>query len=285
MFMRCFFSCLLAAAVLPAISQSSVLSPAGKWAGVFDSVHGDGSVDPDLAFFELKLERGTLSGTAGSSPDKMSPISNTQFDGTNMRFDVPANSGSTVHFELKLAGDHLSGSVSGIPTDPGTRIVVDTRRADAAWKTQEPVAHAANQLFANVEALDKQIFDAYNSCDLATIGKLMADDLEFYHDKTGLSVGKASFLDAIQKNICGKVHRELVPGTLEVYPLAHYGAVEIGVHRFTHPTQPSDGVGEAKFITVWRYRDGAWQITRAISYDHQAAPVQENHSSVSGPLK
>lgn len=285
MLLRCFFSCLLAAAVLPAIGQSSVLSPAGKWAGVFDTVHADGSVDPDSAFFELKLENGTFSGTAGSSPDKMSPISNAQFDGTNMRFDVPANSGSTVHFQLKFAGDHLSGSASGIPTGPGAHIVVDTRRADGAWKTPEPVPHTANQLSANVSALDKQLFDAYNSCDIATMGKLMADDLEFFHDKTGLSVGKAPFLEAIRNNICGKVHRELVPGTLEVYPLAHYGAVEIGVHRFTHPNQPSEGVGEAKFITVWRYRDGAWQITRAISYDHQAAPVQENHSSVSQPLK
>jgi hypothetical protein len=182
-----------------------------------------------------------------------------------------------VHFDLQLAGDHLSGNVSGIPTDPGTRIVVDTRRADAAWKTREPVPHAPDQLFANVAALDKQIFDAYNSCDIPTMSKLVADDLEFYHDKTGLSVGKATFLDAIKNNICGKVHRELTPGTLEVHPLAHYGAVEIGMHRFTHPNQPSEGVGQAKFITVWRYRDGAWQMTRAISYDHEAAPDQGKH--------
>jgi ketosteroid isomerase-like protein len=282
--LRCFFSCLLVVAVLPAIGQSSVPSPAGKWTGVFDIVHGDGSVDPDGAFFELKLENGALSGMAGSAPDKMSPISNARFDGTNMRFDVSANS-RVVHFELKVADGHLKGDASGLSAEPGTRVIVDARRADGAWKTQEPVPHAANQLFANVAALDKQLFDAYNSCDLATMGKLMADDLEFFHDKTGLSVGKAPFLDAIRNNICGKVHRELVPGTLEVYPLAHYGAVEIGVHRFSHPNQPSEGDGEGKFITVWRYRDGAWQITRAISYDHQAAPVQENHSLVSQPLK
>jgi hypothetical protein len=277
MLLKFFLSFLLAAAALPAIGQPSAPSPAGKWAGVFDMVHADGTVDPDQAFLELKLENGTLSGTAGSAPDKMSPITNAHLDGANVRFDVPANSGSVAHFDLKLANDHLSGNASGIPTDPGTKIVVDTRPADAAWKTQQPVPHAANQLFANVAALDKQLFDAYNSCDLATMGKLVADDLEFYHDKTGLSVGKATFLDAIKNNICGKVHRELLPGTLEVYPLAHYGAVEIGMHRFTHPTNPSDGVGQGKFITIWRYRDGAWQLTRAISYDHEPAPDQGKH--------
>jgi hypothetical protein len=96
---------------------------------------------------------------------------------------------------------------------------------------------------------------------------MVSDDLEFYHDKTGLARGRSTFVDAIKNNICGKVTRELVPGTLEVYPIANYGAVEIGVHRFLHPGH-DDEVGEAKFITLWQNKDGAWKITRAISYDH-----------------
>jgi hypothetical protein len=129
------------------------------------------------------------------------------------------------------------------------------------------------ELTKAVTALDKELFDAYNTCNLDKLGALVADDLEFYHDKTGLAVGKQPFLDAIKNNICGKVTRELVPGTLEVYPLHRYGAVEIGVHRFHHPvgSQDKDVVGEAKFVTLWRYKDGAWKITRAISYDHDVA--------------
>ncbi|HVI79849.1 MAG TPA: hypothetical protein VM715_17120, partial [Candidatus Acidoferrum sp.] len=69
--------------------------------------------------------------------------------------------------------------------------------------------------------------------------------LEFYHDQTGLSLGKGPFLAAIKQNICGKVQRELLPQTLEVYPLKGYGAVEIGVHRFHHPGDPGN-VGDAK---------------------------------------
>ena len=128
------------------------------------------------------------------------------------------------------------------------------------------------ELTRAITALDKQLFDAYNTCNLDKLGTMVADDLEFYHDKTGLAVGKQVFLDAIKNNICGKVTRKLVPGTLEVYPLHGYGAVEIGVHRFYHPgTQDHDVVGEAKFVTLWQYKDGAWKITRAISYDHEVA--------------
>jgi hypothetical protein len=51
-----------------------------------------------------------------------------------------------------------------------------------------------------------------------------------------------------------------------------YGALEVGVHRFHHPGhEDSIGVGEGKFIHLWQYKDGAWKITRVISYDHHAA--------------
>jgi hypothetical protein len=126
-----------------------------------------------------------------------------------------------------------------------------------------------DNLFKTIQFLDTQLFDAYNHCDLATLGAMVSDDLEFYHDQSGLSVGKALFIAAIKQNICGKVERTIVPGSLEVYPLKGYGAVEIGVHRFRHPAHPEEGVGEAKFVTLWRNKDGAWQVTRAISFDHE----------------
>jgi ketosteroid isomerase-like protein len=126
------------------------------------------------------------------------------------------------------------------------------------------------ELTRAISALDTQLFDAYNNCDIDKLGSMVTDDLEFYHDKTGLMVGKQPFLVAIKNNICGKVTRELVKGSLEVYPLKGYGAVEIGVHRFHHPgTQDHDVLGEAKFIHLWQYKDGAWKVTRVISYDHE----------------
>jgi ketosteroid isomerase-like protein len=132
-------------------------------------------------------------------------------------------------------------------------------------------AAAPEALFQTIQSLDTQLFDAYNRCDLDKVGSLLADDLEFYHDKTGLSRGRAALVEGVKNNICGKVTRELVPGTLEVYPIANYGAVEVGVHRFHHPGhETSDSIGEAKFIHLWQNKDGAWKITRAISFDHHA---------------
>lgn len=130
-------------------------------------------------------------------------------------------------------------------------------------------AHASDNLSATIAALDKKIFDAYNTCDLQTLGSMVEDGLEFYHDKTGLAVGKQPFLDAIKSNICGQTQRSLIPSSLEVYPLNGYGAVEIGVHRFHPFGHPETTVGEAKFIMLWHYNNGTWKISRVISYDHE----------------
>ena len=135
-------------------------------------------------------------------------------------------------------------------------------------------AQSHDPLFQQISSLDTALFDAYNHCDIEKLGSMVSEDLEFYHDKTGLSVGKQVFLDAIKKNICGKVTRELVPQSLEVYPLNGYGAVEIGIHRFRHPGENNnEPLGEAKFITLWQNKDGVWKVTRVISYDHE--PVKK----------
>lgn len=122
-----------------------------------------------------------------------------------------------------------------------------------------------------IAALDKKLFDAYNTCDLKTLDTMVADDLEFYHDQSGLSVGKKSFLESTQKYICGKVTRELVPSSLEVHPMKTYGALEIGVHRFLHPNDPNNPPGEGKFAMLWQQKGNMWQLTRVISYDHMQA--------------
>jgi ketosteroid isomerase-like protein len=146
-----------------------------------------------------------------------------------------------------------------------------------AQSTTQPATPAnkvatSDELLRTISQLDKQLFDAIDRCDMKTEALFWADDAEFYHDKNGLMVGGPQIVDAIKNNLCGKVKRELVPGTLEVYGLEGYGAVEIGVHRFLHPWEQDHGVvGEAKFIHVWRHKDGTWKITRVISIDHHEA--------------
>jgi len=128
-------------------------------------------------------------------------------------------------------------------------------------------ASNAGPLFDEIKAADAALFAASNRCDLETFGMFIAEDLEFYHDLSGLSVGKADLLAKTKSNICGKMVRELVPGSLEVYPLADYGAIQVGTHRFLHPQEPGN-IGQARFIHIWQKKDGAWKITRVISYDH-----------------
>ena len=135
-----------------------------------------------------------------------------------------------------------------------------------------PGTKASNELFNTIAGLDAAVFDAYNHCDLEKFRSYLADDLEFYHDQGGLAVGAEATVEGVRKNICGKVRRELVPGTLEVYPIHNYGAVEIGVHRFYHPGALPDHPGEAKFIHIWRLKDGVWKLTRVISIDHHGLP-------------
>jgi len=123
-----------------------------------------------------------------------------------------------------------------------------------------------------IATLDAEVFDAYNRCDLEKFASFFVENVEFYHDQAGVTLGRSALTDAVKKNICGKVTRELVPGTLQAYYMKGYGAVEMGVHRFHHPGhEDTEGVGEGKFIHLWQYKDGAWKITRVISYDHHAA--------------
>ncbi len=130
-----------------------------------------------------------------------------------------------------------------------------------------------DELFRTIASLDGALFDSYNRCDLEKFGAFFIDDVEFYHDQGGMTLGRQNLTESVKKNICGKVRREIVPGTLEVYPMHGYGAVEIGVHRFYHPkAEQREPTGEAKFVHLWQNKDGAWKITRVISYDHHALP-------------
>ena len=134
-----------------------------------------------------------------------------------------------------------------------------------------PLDKITNQaeLDKTVTALDAALFDSYNKCDLEKFKSFFVDDVEFYHDQGGVTLGAQALTDAVKKNICGQTTRELV--SLQVFYMKGYGALETGVHRFHHPGHEEIGVGEGRFVHLWQYKDGAWKITRAISYDHHPA--------------
>lgn len=134
-----------------------------------------------------------------------------------------------------------------------------------------PTHGKGGPLYDVIAAQDKIFFDAFNHCDLKTLAAHYDDAAEFYHDQGGLMLGKDAFLKSVKENVCGKFSRELVPGSLEVYAIPNYGALEIGTHRFVH-TDPANPTGEGRFVQLWKNIDGHWQMTRIFSYDHGQAP-------------
>jgi len=138
--------------------------------------------------------------------------------------------------------------------------------------TKDPKDMSRDELTTAVKRLDARVFDAYNACELEKFGSFFPEHLEFYHDETGGGpMTREQLVAAIKQNICGKVHRELV--SIEVFPMKNYGALETGVHRFSHPGIDNDQ-GDAKFAHLWKYEGGRWWLTVAISYDHNE-PVNQ----------
>lgn len=135
-------------------------------------------------------------------------------------------------------------------------------------------AESPASLHDTIAAADKALFDAFNACDLKTWKRYLADDIEFYQDNDKVTTTRAQLLPSF-KGRCGpnnvsKLRRELVPGTLEVYPIKDYGAVEIATHKFwiVEPGKPDELTATPKLVHVWHNNHGKWQITRVISYGH-----------------
>lgn len=123
----------------------------------------------------------------------------------------------------------------------------------------------SNELYQKIAQLDSIFFKAYNECNIAKQAELMSDSIEFYHDMGGLETSKSAIMEAIKKNICGKVTRELVKGSIEVSPIPGYGAVEMGLHMFHNNKEKIDRPKHSKFVIIWRNKDNKWTITRVIS--------------------
>ena len=131
-----------------------------------------------------------------------------------------------------------------------------------------------------IAAMDLRLFAAvFDTCDTAALATIVADDFEFYHDKDGLSsTSGAQFVKAIE-GTCARqktgedyrARRELVNGSMQVYPLNNYGAIEIGRHRFYQllPGEPEKLVEVSRFTNVWKKDETGWKLTRVLSYDHQ----------------
>lgn len=99
---------------------------------------------------------------------------------------------------------------------------------------------------------------------MQTQAEFYSDSIEFFHDKAGLETSKERILADTKKNICGKINRILVKGSIEVSPIPGYGAVELGSHAFYNVMDDATSK-PSKFVIIWKNNHGKWTITKVIS--------------------
>lgn len=137
-----------------------------------------------------------------------------------------------------------------------------------------------SELFQTLKAKDSILFKiGFNKCEVERSAELMFDDLEFYHDKGGITNSKEAFVTTMKNGICRddnpeKVYRFLVEECLEVFPMYNngklYGALQNGKHFFsTDENMTYENTDNyALFSHLWLLENGEWKIKRVISYNH-----------------
>ena len=149
-------------------------------------------------------------------------------------------------------------------------------------------SHAfAQDPMAPVLGGDKQFWKAYNTCDVAGMAAWFAEDVEFYHDRGGATLGHAALVETLKTRLCGnpdsRLRRAAVDATVRAFPLltgsALYGAVLSGEHVFyvLDAGKPERLDGRARFTHLWLLKDGTWRMTRVLSVRPRpgGAPVVE----------
>lgn len=139
----------------------------------------------------------------------------------------------------------------------------------------------------DVTKADTRFWRAYNDCDLKQMGELLTDDVEFYHDLTGLTGSRTALVTSLRTGICAdramRLRRELV--SQKFYPLAGGYAILSGQHRFyvSKPGEQERVDGQAEFTAVWKLETGQWRMHRVLSYAHGPAPYTPPSRSLTLP--
>ena len=136
------------------------------------------------------------------------------------------------------------------------------------------------ELTDEIRAADVALFSAFfDRCDIEALKGMVTDDFEMIHDKGGRVASSAKEFIANIEGTCARqktgedyrARRELIPGSIKVYPVNNYGAIEVGEHRFFQllPGKPEKLVEVSLFTQVWKKEDGVWKLARVLSYDHR----------------
>ena len=134
----------------------------------------------------------------------------------------------------------------------------------------------SGRLYDELAAMDRELFEtAFVDCDEAKFKALFTEGAEFYHDRDGAKFGD----DVTKMGGCPRdegVKRTLVEGSLEVYPIKDFGAVQLGRHTFTKAGE--EGTTIAQFVHLWKHSEGEWRLARVLSFDHRPVTDQDLRS-------
>ena len=140
-------------------------------------------------------------------------------------------------------------------------------------------SQATDSLFRLLKLQDSLLFNiGYNQCDLKQFETLVSEDFEFYHDKSGPTLSKATFLAGVKEGLCKlnyRAQRVLVEGSLQVFPMEQngilYAAIQMGRHEFyaIEKDKAPYLTSTALFTHFWLLEQGQWRLSKVLSYDHQ----------------
>ncbi len=123
------------------------------------------------------------------------------------------------------------------------------------------------ELYDTISQLDKHLFSAFNHQNLKEFKKYFDVNLEVFQDDKGVrnyEQSMATFTELFQA--MPDLKRKLKKGTMEVYPIEGFGAIEMGQHAFIH-TEEGENQGKiVHFIHIWKRFHGQWKITKIITY-------------------
>lgn len=132
-----------------------------------------------------------------------------------------------------------------------------------------------------VEQRETEFWDAYNNRDIEKIKTYLTPDVEFYHDKDGVTKTRDALLEDLRSGIFSstqpRIRRQLIPGTLQHHEIPGFGAIVTGKHCFFVSTngKREHKSATAQFTHVWQGVGDRWQMSRILSLDHQPAKFDE----------
>lgn len=103
------------------------------------------------------------------------------------------------------------------------------------------------ELDSTIRALDAALFDVYNRCDLPRFSSLVAEDVEFYHDQGGITLGNAALTESIRNK--GTV----TDPTNAVIPDVSVKIVNLLTGVTTTSTTNSDGIYDVPSVPTGEY--------------------------------